>query len=77
MSDGEQFRYLDYTLAAKSRKRFCSSVVTRFDFSTSAEAMHNPQKATEDFHAAFAAHQCKEDASQAAARIVREATEGR
>jgi hypothetical protein len=46
-------------------------------FETPSDAMANPKKATEDFHAAFAAHKCDQDASQAAARIVREATEGR
>jgi hypothetical protein len=39
--------------------------------------MANPKKATEDFNAAFDSHKCDKDASQAAARIVREATEER
>jgi hypothetical protein len=39
--------------------------------------MANPEKATRDFHAAFEQHKCDEDASQAAARIVKEATEDR
>lgn len=39
------------------------------------ESMENPEKAKQDFHAAFNLHNCDEDASQAAARIVKEATE--
>lgn len=36
---------------------------------------HTIAEATENLRNQFAAHDCKEDASQAAARIVREATE--
>ena len=39
------------------------------------EAMENPEKAKQDFHAAFNLHNCDEEPSQAAARMVREATE--
>jgi hypothetical protein len=39
------------------------------------EAMDNPEKAKQDFLAAFNLHECDQDASQAAARVVREATE--
>jgi hypothetical protein len=44
-------------------------------FNTPTDAMPNPEKATHDFYAAFESHKCDKDVSQAAARIVREATE--
>jgi hypothetical protein len=44
-------------------------------FTTPSDATANPLKAMRDFYAVFQGHKCDEDASQAAARIVREATE--
>jgi hypothetical protein len=44
-------------------------------FYASAGALDNHEKSTRDFYAAFEKHSCAEDASQSAARIVREATE--
>jgi len=39
------------------------------------EAGENPEKAKQDFHAAFNLHECDQDTNHAAGRIVKEATE--